>query len=65
MRKERALALAVLAFLIGFWAERRWPRHHYVHYAGTTLLLDTATGRVCDRRPQSHNRPAFPPCGEN
>jgi hypothetical protein len=59
MRKAIVALPVAIAFLFGFFVGRRFPPHHYVRYERGGLLVDTATGKLCDPIP----RPGapFPP----
>jgi hypothetical protein len=47
------LGVALVAFPSGFLLGRQFPAHHYqvLSTESPSLLLDNATGRVCDIRP--------------
>ncbi len=60
MKKGIIALLVAIAFLSGFLVGRRFPAHHYVRYERGGLLVDTATGKLCDPIPRANS--PFPPC---
>ena len=48
---KREIVLATVTFVVaasgGFLLGRQFPAHHYEPWKNSSLLLDTATGRVC------------------
>jgi len=57
--KRKVLLLVCLSLLLGWavgYASARWGplaprRHHYERFGGTSLVVDTETGKVCSPLP--------------
>ena len=59
MKKEIALVLLTAALVSGFLLGREFPRHHYqaASPGNAFIILDTATGKVCDARTPENWKP--------